>query len=453
MRTILVLILFILTSVLIYVKTPIGEVLAQAGSSYWSLQRNGSNQLQFFFVNNGANQPTALTLNSNGTLTTGALTGTTGNFSGQGNRFGGAAGSASAPTTANTNILLYNNSASNWSGIGSWTDGSMYFVTGVSAPATRLFINNVGSVGVGTTSPLGKFAVSHGNGDQFTVTQPVDDTLAIQTITNGYGVGTYGENSYKLNLQPYGYVGIGTNTPGYKLDVNGQSRLNGPVGVNTYPLSCGAGYTLCVGGNGHVSSNFHVGGQLTVTGAFNCLNDHCPPNGFLRHYGSVYLNTDLGGTFVINNDNGAIGGGHNQFAVRNGAGGNVFAVTANGTIWCAVDCRTYSDSRYKKDIQLIPHALDKILALRGVNFFYDKSQYPQKTYNFPDTSQVGFIAQEVEQIIPELVDTDQEGFKGVSYGKVSALLVEGIKEQQKEIKDLKAEVEELKKIINELKNN
>ena len=60
-------------------------------------------------------------------------------------------------------------------------------------------------------------------------------------------------------------------------------------------------------------------------------------------------------------------------------------------------------------------------------------------------NRIGFIAQEVEKVVPELVFTNPEdGYKGVNYDEMTAVLVEAIKEQQKVIEQLKAEVEELK---------
>jgi hypothetical protein len=50
--------------------------------------------------------------------------------------------------------------------------------------------------------------------------------------------------------------------------------------------------------------------------------------------------------------------------------------------------------------------------------------------------QIGVIAQEIEEIMPELVSESAEGIKSVSYGNISALLIEAIKEQQKQIEEL-----------------
>ena len=57
--------------------------------------------------------------------------------------------------------------------------------------------------------------------------------------------------------------------------------------------------------------------------------------------------------------------------------------------------------------------------------------------------QIGFIAQEIETIVPEVV-SGQEGRKGISYGQITPILTKAIQEQQKQIKELKSENSELK---------
>lgn len=55
------------------------------------------------------------------------------------------------------------------------------------------------------------------------------------------------------------------------------------------------------------------------------------------------------------------------------------------------------------------------------------------------------IAQEVEKVVPEIVKTDTQGYKSVAYDKLTAILVEALKEQQKEINELRAEINNIKK--------
>lgn len=256
----------------------------------------------------------------------------------------------------------------------------MVHVGNVSSGGVSLAIGG-GNVGVGTTTPQGKFAVGAGNGDQLITYQPADDQLALQTTLNGVGNTGYGGDANILALQPVaGRVGIGTTAPSARFMVGGgaagTARFDGGVGINGYqPAACGAGFGLCVGGSS--------GGQ------------------------SIWNNT--------------------------------------------------SDVRLKENITTIPNALEKVIALRGVYFDFKDMEGVYNT--LPKNRQVGFIAQEVEPILPEVVTTGSDGMKMLGYGSINALLTEAIKEQQKQIEAEKArndqqqqEIELLKQEIELLKN-
>ena len=94
----------------------------------------------------------------------------------------------------------------------------------------------------------------------------------------------------------------------------------------------------------------------------------------------------------------------------------------------------YSDMRLKKDITPLSGSLDSVLALRGVRFNWNTQDHPEMSLG--SEPQIGFIAQEVEQVYPELVTTDANGYKMVDYAKLTPLLVEALKEQQTVINSL-----------------
>ena len=62
---------------------------------------------------------------------------------------------------------------------------------------------------------------------------------------------------------------------------------------------------------------------------------------------------------------------------------------------------------------------------------------------FQDTNEIGFIAQELEEVVPDLVHTGLSGYKTVQYDRLTAILVEAVKEQQKQINQLDKEVTSL----------
>jgi hypothetical protein len=103
----------------------------------------------------------------------------------------------------------------------------------------------------------------------------------------------------------------------------------------------------------------------------------------------------------------------------------------------------------KKDIAPIDSSLSKVSKLQGVYYNWDRKKWPQK--NFTEGKQIGLIAQEVEKVVPEVVNTDKEGYKSLSYDKLTAVLIEAMKEQQKEINSQKEMIVSLKKEVEGLK--
>ena len=101
----------------------------------------------------------------------------------------------------------------------------------------------------------------------------------------------------------------------------------------------------------------------------------------------------------------------------------------------ATDFVSMSDARLKKDIVPLKDALSKVLQLNGVSYYWNQESYPQ--FQFDTNHKIGFLAQEVEKIMPELVATGTDGYKTVNYIEVVPLLVECIKEQQQQINELK----------------
>ena len=108
------------------------------------------------------------------------------------------------------------------------------------------------------------------------------------------------------------------------------------------------------------------------------------------------------------------------------------SITATGTITAS------SDERLKKEILPIRNALEKVKKMQGVHFFY-------KTDEDNESPQYGFVAQDLLKVAPELVKKNTDGYYAVAYGNTTALLVEAIKTQQKQIEELRKDICLLKK--------
>ena len=114
--------------------------------------------------------------------------------------------------------------------------------------------------------------------------------------------------------------------------------------------------------------------------------------------------------------------------------GSILNVTGN--IVATGDVTAYSDRSLKDNIVTIDSALDKVSALRGV--YFDKD----------GKASTGVIAQEVEEVLPEVVHTQENGLKSVAYGNMVGLLIEAVKELTEQNKQMAAEIARLNDRLN-----
>ena len=104
-------------------------------------------------------------------------------------------------------------------------------------------------------------------------------------------------------------------------------------------------------------------------------------------------------------------------------GTGVFQVTNNGDIiGCGISCP--SDERLKKNVEPIAGSLGKVLELRGVTFEWRE----ESPWAHPEGANLGFIAQDLEAVVPNVVKEDNHGYKTVNYSALVPLLAEAIKE-------------------------
>ncbi len=125
-------------------------------------------------------------------------------------------------------------------------------------------------------------------------------------------------------------------------------------------------------------------------------------------------------------------------------GVNVTPSSTAGRIDASNDIVAYSssDERLKHNITPIENAIDKVKSLTGVEFDWKPEYKHAHGYEGHDT---GIIAQQVQEVIPSAVRTNDTGFLAVRYEKLIGLLVEGMKEQQAQIEELKAKLDGLTK--------
>ncbi len=110
-----------------------------------------------------------------------------------------------------------------------------------------------------------------------------------------------------------------------------------------------------------------------------------------------------------------------------------------------------SDVRFKKNITPLSDALSNVMKLEGVSYNWKQGEFPER--NFGDQTEIGVIAQEIEKIYPELVNTDKDGYKSVQYSHIVPVLIEAIKEQQQLISQLETTVSATNNQLNLLESN
>ena len=105
----------------------------------------------------------------------------------------------------------------------------------------------------------------------------------------------------------------------------------------------------------------------------------------------------------------------------------------SGTGYFTNGTQSISDARFKKNVTTIDGAtaLSDVMQLRGVTYDFNTDKWPDM--NFSTANQIGFIAQDVEPIVPQVVNTDANGYKSIAYDKLTAIIVNAVQQQQSEI--------------------
>ena len=274
-------------------------------------------------------------------------------------------------------------------GIGTTSPSDLLHVYGTSNPSIRI---DAGAGG--TTDPRvqfysgssfrGRVAYSYG-GNYMYYQNDTQDVLRFYPGSGG-----------AVSLQPSsGNVGIGITNPSAKLQVS-----NGDTSMTLYgPNSTWSAYLVTGAGPSQVAS-----GKAQMITTNGNLHIDCGTGQ------ALYLNYYTGGA---------------------GVGGTIVSWgpwTHTGNFTATGNIASSSDRRIKTDLEIIPDALDKIKKINGYTF--------TRTDNGSIGRQAGVIAQEVKDVLPEVIHENQDGMYSVSYGNLIALLIEGLKEETRKREEL-----------------
>ncbi len=335
--------------------------------------------------------------------------------------------------------------------------GTLPFRIRPSAPESTLELRGNQSVGGANDGQIKLSQYGDGN-----ITGTATQLLAVDVNGNvieeaiGGGSSVWTDNSGDIYYNG-GDVGIGTTTPDRSLEIvngaNPQMRLSHTDGI-IYSDIQNDGTDL-------IFSNTGGTGRFMFSSTAPTVRVNDSGSGLVGFFG--------------NGDNVFTGGGDGNFSVRSqnnlnlGAGGDnlnleinnmgkvsikkangsgvIFQVGTNGDGTTAESngWNSFSDFRLKRDLQNIDNPLAKLSQLNGYYYYWKKGKQDQ-------SQQVGVVAQEVESVLPEIVMTNKDGIKSVDYSKLSALLIEAVKEQQQTIETQQNEINVLNAELAELKD-
>jgi hypothetical protein len=120
-------------------------------------------------------------------------------------------------------------------------------------------------------------------------------------------------------------------------------------------------------------------------------------------------------------------------------------LTVEGDICYTNSIYQCSDSRYKKNVHTVDAALQKVVQLRGVTYNWRREEFPNKSFDAGE--HLGFIAQEIQDVLPNVVTTAEDGYMSVDYSRVTPLLVEAVKELKAENDRLETQIADLVSVV------
>jgi hypothetical protein len=353
---------------------------------------------------------------------------------------------------------------------------ALNYKSGLTTFAEGLRVYNNGNVGIGTTSPVRRLDVNGGEGVRVSgyglrnsVQSANSGFIQVGGSNNLYGLldfnaydgntifevsNTYASASAELRLgggfitmrvgaapseavriTSAGNVGIGTTAPDTPLG----SGVRGIV-INS-GASNDAQVRLQNNATGSTSSD---GGLLSISGGLMYLWNYEANVLIFGTNNSERMRLDSSGNLGVGNTSPSykvdITGDARILSGSLGVG--VAPNATDGRIDASNDIVAYStsDQRLKENVTPIENALEKVKTLTGVEFDWKEETAHVHGYHGHD---VGIIAQDVQAVLPEAVRTNESGYLSVRYEKMIALLIEGMKEQQKQIDELKAKLDGL----------
>lgn len=288
------------------------------------------------------------------------------------------------------------------------------------------------------------YSITHENSNNSSV--DMQNTLAIVRTDISPINSLFNERFVGFALNEQGQVGIGRYPDkdligDIKVDVSGKARING--GLQLTGIGEAAGRILVTNASGDATwqnppkitlDQASVSGQSVIE--FRNQGVYVGGFGWSAASSRYFLYDGPTNTNPLLIKNGRIGIGNRESTT------NALEVNGNASKSSAGDWLANSDARLKKDIQPLKGALEKLQQLNGISYQWNDD----KTGNTrPAGTQMGFTAQNIQKVFPELVSTDEQGYLQTAYGTYDAVYVEAIKELLQKITLLEKRLAALEK--------
>ena len=321
-------------------------------------------------------------------------------------------------------------------------------------PLDVVYVDNDGKVGIGTTSPTE--AVTLGNGGALQINSAGNDKYLqlYHDDTDSRIVGSSGDIYVTPPLSKSLYVrpvtpGIGYHNPQTAIDVyvnhggDGYGTIkaiNAKAWTNSWAGDHWDRHAELYGIYAH-AENVRAGGNST----FNSYGVYGKATG--TYHGTTTA-CGIYGTASGADDNWAGYFDDGDVYVKNNVGigttNPAYKLDVNGDIQCVALHET-SDARLKTNVRQLTGMLEKIDKVRGISFEWNEAAEAIGATAGQD--QIGIVAQELEAILPELVSTPEDGYKSVDYTKLTAVLVEAIKELKLQNQELERRIDVLERTV------
>jgi hypothetical protein len=293
----------------------------------------------------------------------------------------------------NARTLTINGTAFDLSADRSWT---------ISAGTT---LNGTGFVKASGTT------ITYDNSTYYLASNPSGYTSNTGTVTSVGGTGSYGGLTLSGTVTTSGNLTLGgTPTGTWPISVSGSATSATSATSSTNLWGAGGSYIASQNAGTSYSNHIQIR-EAGLAGAQGSNGIYAPALGF--HWSGVVASNivmEASGRIVITNNP-----------------GTSYEAFAAAAITCTSLTET-SSKRYKENISSLDYSLPAILKLEPVS--YNRIGESKK--------EIGFIAEDVELVVPEVIEYNYDGeIEGISYGRLTSVLIKAVKEQQKQIDELK----------------